>query len=99
MSADKDPDLEHIKDEIVKKIDVMRIFLKPQGEKPDLDEPLIIKTGSTVKDLCKSLHHDFLKDFRYALLWGDYAKHEGQHIGLKHKLHDGDIVSIIKKIG
>ncbi|MFH1402856.1 MAG: GTP-binding protein [Candidatus Altiarchaeota archaeon] len=96
ISAEKEVGIEGVKDAIVSKIDVIRVFLKPQGGEADMNDPLILKNGSSIKDLCEKLHKDFLKGFRYALIWGESAKHPGQHVGLKHVLKDKDVVTIIK---
>ncbi len=53
-----------------------------------------MRDGSTVGDLCRRLHGDFLKKFRYGLLWGKGAKFPGQRVGLDHELRDGDVISI-----
>jgi hypothetical protein len=80
---------------IYQKLGFIRIFMKPQGEKADLDIPLVILDGSTVETVCEQLHRDFVDRFRFAYLWGPSAKYPGQSVGLKHELRDGDILTII----
>jgi len=96
ISADKNVGLETLREEIFKKLDVIRIYLKPQGGKPDYKEPLIMPRGSSIENVAKSLHSSFVKKFRYAQIWGDSAKHKGQRKGLDHILKDKDVLSIIK---
>jgi len=43
------------------------------------------------------LHRDFVKNFKYAKVWGNSVKFPGQKVGLEHKLEDHDIVRIIIK--
>ena len=69
--------------------------MKKQGQEADMDVPLIAKKGSTVGDVCDSLHRVFRQNFRYALVWGDSARFPGQMVGLEHRLADGDVLSII----
>jgi len=95
ISAHTGYHMEELKEEIYQRLGFMRLFLRPQGEEADLEEPLIIRSGSTVQDVCRKLHRDFVDRFRYARVWGDHVKHPGQRIGLPYKLHDGDILSII----
>lgn len=95
ISADKDKNLQKLKDRIFKKLRFMRIYLKPQGKPPDLKEPMILKTDSTVEEVCNRIHKDFKKKFRYAKVWGNSAKHKGQKVGLDHKLCDEDILTVI----
>jgi ribosome-interacting GTPase 1 len=72
----------------------IRIYLKPPGGKPDFDEPLIMRRGCTVADVCKKLHRGMLESFRYAKVWGKSVKYQGQRVGLDHVLEDEDILTI-----
>ncbi|MDD5337133.1 MAG: GTP-binding protein [Candidatus ainarchaeum sp.] len=82
---------------IYRALEFMRIYTKPRGGEADLKEPLIVRRGTKISDVCSRLHRDLLKEFRYALVWGKSVKHPGQRVGLDHVLQDGDILSIIKK--
>ena len=95
VSGTKEINLDLLKDKIYDKLGFIKIYLKPQGKKPDFDEPLIMRKGATVKDVCEKLHKDFVRNFRYAQVWGKSAKHPGQRVGLDHKLEDEDILTII----
>ena len=59
---------------------------------------MILSEGSTIEKMCMRLHKDFLKKFRYAMVWGDSVKHEGQRCGITHVLKDKDVVSIVKEL-
>ena len=69
--------------------------MKPVGKKADMDEPLILKEGATIEDVCKKLHRDFKEKFRYATVSGPSAKHDIQKVGLEHKLKDSDILTLV----
>ena len=97
ISANKQINVEKLKKEVFNKLALIRIYLKPQGRKADLDEPLIVRNGSTVKDVATKLHRDFVRNFRHAKIWGSSVKFEGQKVGLDHVLNDGDILRIIVK--
>ncbi len=94
ISATEGKGLEELKSKIFEKLDFIRVYLKPQGETGD-DEPMIIKRGATVEDVCRKLHSDFVKRFRYARIWGPTAKFPKQRVGLDHLLEEGDTVRII----
>lgn len=96
VSAKEGEGLEEIKERIFEKLELVRIFLKPKGEKAD-NEPMIIKKGSTIEDVCKKLHSDFIEKFRYARIWGPTAKFPKQRVGLDHELEEGDTVRIITR--
>lgn len=97
ISAEKGINLDLLKSEIFRKLNMIRIYMKPQGKKPDMDEPLILKNGSNIQDLCNSLHKDLKRKFRYAVIYGKSAKFDGQIVGLNHILKDGDIVTVVKR--
>ncbi len=86
--------IDRLKQRIFDSLDFMRIYLRPQGEKGD-DEPLIVKRGATVKDICVKLHSDFKERFRYARIWGPSSRFPQQQVGLDHVLEEGDTVRII----
>lgn len=95
ISAHSGYHMEELKDAIYDCLGFMRLYLKPQSGEADMEEPLIIRTGSTVETVCTKLHRDFVRRFRYARVWGDSVKHGGQRVGLTHQLLDGDILTII----
>ncbi|MGZ7119901.1 MAG: OBG GTPase family GTP-binding protein [Methanobacterium sp.] len=97
ISADKGINVEELKRVIFDKLDLIRIYLKPQGKKADLEEPLIVRKDSTVKDVANKLHRDFIRNFRHAKVWGTSVKFDGQKVGLDHVLYDGDILRFIIK--
>jgi len=83
--------LEHAKDEIWKKLDLVYVFTKTPGKKADYP-PVALKKGSTVQDLALTVHKDFIKNFKNARIWGKNVKHQGSNIGLNYILNDGDII-------
>ncbi|MBU4492259.1 MAG: GTP-binding protein [Euryarchaeota archaeon] len=95
VSADKKVHIDELKEKLYEKLGFIRIYLKPQGKPADMDEPLIVRYGSTIGDICDKLHRDFKKRFRYAQVWGLSAKHEGQRAGLDHMMYDNDILTIV----
>ncbi|MHA1542651.1 MAG: OBG GTPase family GTP-binding protein [Candidatus Hodarchaeales archaeon] len=95
ISAELGEGLDELKETIIKKVKLMRIFLRKPGEKADMDEPMIVPTSSTVEDICIKLHRRFRNDFRFANVWGRSARFPGQKVGLRHILVDTDIVRIV----
>ena len=82
---------------IFDRVDLIRVYLKPQGRKADMEDPLVIKRGSTVIDACEKLHREFVKNFRHAKIWGTSVKFPGQKVGPDHVLEDEDVLRIILK--
>ncbi len=94
VSAEKGINLDRLKEAIYRKLDFIRVFLKPPGGKANLDEPMVLRRGARIEDVCRKLHRDFVENFRYAKVWGKSVKFDGQRVGLDHVLEDGDIVTI-----
>ncbi|HXV38827.1 MAG TPA: GTP-binding protein [Nitrosopumilaceae archaeon] len=99
ISADADININALKDAIYEKLDFIRIYMRPKGGETDYAEPLIVRDGSTILEICNKLHRDMKKDFRYALVWGKSVKFGGQRVGLHHVLQDEDVLTIVKARG
>jgi uncharacterized protein len=97
ISADSGSNIESVREAIYQKLDFIRIFLKPKGQEPDLQEPLIVRSECTVSDVCTKIRKNMANDFKYAQVWGNSVKFDAQKVGLDHRLTDGDIVSITKR--
>ena len=94
ISAEKNSGIEELKEWIYRKLRIMKIYLKEYNKKADMEEPLIIWEGATLKDLCLKLHKDFVDKFKFAKIWGS-SRYPGQKIvKLSYTLHDGDIVEL-----
>ncbi len=97
ISALRGYGVEELKERIFQEAGLIRVYLKPQSGKIDYDEPMILKRGATVEDVCRAIHRDFLNRFKYGLVWGKSARFPGQHVGLEHKLEDEDIIRLVVK--
>jgi small GTP-binding protein len=95
VSSLKGTNLDKLKETLFKELKLIRIFMKPVGQKADMDFPLILKEGDTVEQACRKLHRDFKKKFRYANVSGPSARHNIQKVGFEHKLKDGDVLTIV----
>ncbi len=89
--------IEDLKQTLYDTIEMIRIYLKPQGMDADMDVPLIVKKNNTVGEVCELIHRDFKNNFRYAMVWGKSAKFPGQTVGLDHVVQDQDVLTIIVK--
>eukprot|EP00283_Hemiselmis_rufescens_P008004 CAMPEP_0173420248 /NCGR_PEP_ID=MMETSP1357-20121228/1821_1 /TAXON_ID=77926 /ORGANISM="Hemiselmis rufescens, Strain PCC563" /LENGTH=428 /DNA_ID=CAMNT_0014383027 /DNA_START=41 /DNA_END=1327 /DNA_ORIENTATION=- len=79
---------------------LIRIYTRRRGEPPDLEEPTVLTAGRggvNVKTMCMHLHKDLLKEFKYALCWGQSCKHAPQRVGKDHELCDEDVIQVFKK--
>ncbi len=94
ISAEKKAGIEELKELIYRKLRIISIYLKEFNKKADMDEPLIMWEGSTLRDLCMKLHKDFADKFKFARIWGS-SRFPGQHITkIDYILKEGDIVEL-----
>ncbi len=96
ISAKSGYGIEELKRKIFEKLELVRVYLKPEGKKVE-KKPMVLKRGATIKDICIRLHRDFVRDFRYAIITGPSADFPGQRVGLSHEIMDGDIVTIVTR--
>lgn len=99
VSADSRINIEVLKEAIYQRLGFIRVYMRPKGGETDFKEPMIIKNGATVQDVCNKIHRSMAKNFRYGLVWGKSAKFAGQKVGLDHKLADEDVLTIVKVSG
>jgi ribosome-interacting GTPase 1 len=93
VSADTGRNLEHLKEEVFRRLEIIRVHSKPPGKKPDLSAPFVLPKGSTVEDFAGKVHQDFLDNLKSARVWGS-ASYDGQMVGRDHVLADGDVVEL-----
>jgi uncharacterized protein len=99
ISAEKGKGLEELKDLLYDKMRFIRIYLRPQGGEADFKEPLIMKEGTTVEQVCDHIHRDIKRKFRYANIWGKSARFPGQTVGLDHVMADEDVLTVVGRKG
>jgi hypothetical protein len=93
LSAKEGDGLEELGENIYRALDVIRVYTKAPGQPPELNEPVVVKKGSTVEEVAESIHKDFRSKLKYALVWGS-GKFDGQQVKRQHVLQEGDIVEL-----
>jgi hypothetical protein len=73
----------------------IRVYVKPPGRPPDLEEPVILRQGDTIEGLLRRLPAELDRAFRSAQVWGKSARFPGQTVGREHVLTDEDIVTVV----
>ena len=74
-------------------LNIIRVYTKTPGKKPELADPVILENGSTLVDAAASVHKDFASRLKYARIWGS-GKHDGVMAKRDHILADGDIIEL-----
>lgn len=86
--------LEGISQKIFTMLNITRVYTKSPGCPPDLEEAVLLKQGSTVRDLCMKIHKSMIDNFRGAIVWGRSVKRQGQVVKISHVLEDEDVITI-----
>ena len=93
ISARDGNGIEEMKQKIYRMLDIIRIYTKRPGGKPDMREPVVLPSGSTLENAALSIHKQFLARLKYARVWGS-VKHDGVMVKRDHILQEGDIVEL-----
>jgi len=95
ISADGKINIAEFKEELYQQLEFIRIYMRPKSRKTDYTEPLIIRAGATVGDVCDTLHRGLRNEFKYAQVWGHSVRFGGQKVGLSHHLTDEDVLTFV----
>jgi ribosome-interacting GTPase 1 len=85
---------------IFERLEIVRVQTKVPGKKVDLTAPpFVLKSGSTVLDVAREVHRDFVQSLKYARIWNSERsrrsqKLDGQMVERTHQLEDGDILEL-----
>jgi hypothetical protein len=86
--------LEKLGETLFRTLNLMRVYTKEPSERQFSRKPFILKKGSSVYDLAKSIHSDFKENFNYARVWAKRLTFSPQKVGAAFTLQDGDTVEI-----
>ena len=84
---------EDFPDQLWQRLGLIKVYTKQPGKERDYP-PMAFPKGVSVKDLAQRVHKDFVKQFKFARVYGTSAKFQGQRVGLTHKLQDEDVVEL-----
>jgi uncharacterized protein len=74
-------------------LDVVRVYTKAPGKKPDFSDPYVVARGSTVLDVAQKVHRDFAVNLKYARIWGE-GKVDGIMVPRDFVIGEGDILEL-----
>ena len=93
VSAEQDVNLAELRKTMFGMLNVIRVYSKKPGKKPDLSVPYILRRGTAVLEAAAVVHKDFAERLKFARLWRRGGI-EGQMVGRDHALEDGDILEL-----
>jgi hypothetical protein len=79
---------------LFRSLDMVRVYTKEPNEPKPSQYPFVVRAGTTVRDLARSIHTDLAERYRYSRIWGPTSKFPGERVGPDHVLGDQDIVEI-----
>ena len=97
ISAESDRNMDELQEQLYQRLEFIRIYMRPKGGETDYKEPLIIRRGATVGNVCDVLHKGLRSEFKYAQVWGRSVRFGGQKVGLGHRLVDEDVLTFVTK--
>ncbi|TMI79610.1 MAG: TGS domain-containing protein [Bacillati bacterium ANGP1] len=93
VSAETGMNIDALRLEMFRLLNVIRVYTKARGRRADLSVPFVLKRGTTVQDAAAVVHKDFADRLKYARIWGT-GTFEGQMVQREHVLEDGDILEL-----
>ena len=93
ISAEDLTGLDELARSLFEMLGVVRIYTKSPGKDAKMDDPMIVREGSTVEEAAEAVHKDFRRNLKYALIWGS-GKFPGQRVKRDHVVKDGDILEL-----
>jgi len=86
--------LENLRRRIFDLLQIVRIYSKVPGKKPDYESPFILKRGSNIMDLARQVHKDFAEKLNYARVWNRQGTINGLRVTRDYLLNDEDTVEL-----
>ena len=93
VSAEAGTNVDALRGEMFRLLNVIRVYTKAPGYRADLSAPFVLKRGTTVQDAAAIVHKDFADRLRYARIWGAHT-FDGQMVQREHILEDGDVLEL-----
>jgi uncharacterized protein len=76
------------------RLGMIRVYTKEPNQPKASERPFVVRSGTTVRELARSIHTDLAEKYRYSRVWGSTSKFGGERVGPEHVLGDRDIVEI-----
>jgi len=93
ISAETGAGLDKLPGVLFSLLKIIRVYAKPPGKKPDMDDPFTLPAGSTVMDLATAIHRELVDKLKFARIWGT-GVYDGQNAQRNHVLNDKDIIEL-----
>ncbi|KAJ6519415.1 P-loop containing nucleoside triphosphate hydrolase protein [Mycena sanguinolenta] len=78
-------------------LNLVKVYTKKRGAHPDLSDPICLRKGATIEDVCNGVHRSLAPNYRYGLGRSSKFNPHAQKVSLSHQVQDEDVVSIFTK--
>lgn len=89
--------LEKLGPEVFRALDIIRVYTKEPNDPEPSNKPFILKRGSSIGELARQIHSDFIERFAYARVWAKRLPFSPQKVGSSFRLEDKDTVELHAK--
>jgi len=69
ISCEMDLNLDYLVEKIWEMLGLVKVYTKKRGAHPDLADPICLRRGATIEDICNGIHRSLATNFRYGLVW------------------------------
>jgi hypothetical protein len=95
ISAEKGEGIDNLINEVWKSLKFVTVFLVKPDEETAKGNPIIMKSGETLKDVALKIGPDFAAGKKLVKIWGPGAKFPGQEVSFETEVLDGMSISFI----
>ncbi len=89
ISAEKGTGMEKLKEEIWKKLNLVKIYLIKPDEELNQNNPIIMHSGQTLGEVAEKIGTEFSENKKMAKIWGESAYYPGQEVPLTTPIKEG----------
>lgn len=88
-------DREFLGEYILKELNLIRVYTKSKAEKGFSERALVVRRGTTAREVARIIHKDLYENFKYAKVWSKRLPYSPMRVGPDFELEDGDAIEII----
>ncbi len=89
ISAEKGIGIQQLIDEIWKALKFVTVYLVKPDEELNFENPIVMKTGDTIRVVAEKIGTDFAQSKKLAKIWGKQAKFAGQEVSFATLVAEG----------
>lgn len=95
ISAEKGTGLDGLREKIWEELHLVKVYLIKPDDDLNYDNPIIMKTGNTLKDVAEKIGTEFAESKELAKIWGRDARFPGQEVSLSTSVGEGMQIKFI----